>query len=86
MAGWEDRCGRADALHGESDKRIQEANAPQHHQQAAGKSESRHREKGRFESPTGDPPGHQTGHEPGGDDQEDRGADDRQHSPDHVLM
>src|ERR1019366_4136343 len=29
MAGWEGRRGRADSPHGESDKRIQEANDPQ---------------------------------------------------------
>src|ERR1035441_7713690 len=35
MAGWEGRRGRTDALHGESDKRIEEANDPERHQQAA---------------------------------------------------
>ena len=86
MAGWEDRRGRAHALHCESDKRIQEANDPQRDQHAASKTEKRHPEERSFEPPTGDPPGRQTGYEPGGDDQEDRGANDHQHLPSHVLM
>jgi hypothetical protein len=72
MAGWEDRRRRAQALNCESDKRIQEANATQRDQHAAGKTKKRHPEEGYFEPPPGDLPGHQSGYEPGGDDEEDR--------------
>ena len=86
MAGWEDRRRCACALQCESDKGIQEANDPQGEQYPADKTEKGHPEERSFDTPTGDPPGHQTGYNPGGDDKEDRGANNRQHLPYHVLM
>src|SRR5260370_11330163 len=42
MARWEDRRRRAEALHCESGKRIQQANDPQREQHPANKTEQRH--------------------------------------------